>query len=66
MEHQFKVEGMTCGHCERAVQQALLAVDAQAQISIDRANQKVSVTSQSDAAALMAAIQEEGYTVSAQ
>lgn len=66
MEHQFKVEGMTCGHCERAVQQALQAVDAQAQVSIDRANQKVTVVSQSDAAALMAAIQEEGYTVSAQ
>ena len=66
MEHQFKVEGMTCGHCERAVQQALQAVDAQAQVSIDRANQKVTVVSQSDAASLMAAIQEEGYTVSAQ
>lgn len=66
MEYQFKVEGMTCGHCERAVQQAVQAVDAQAQVSIDRANQKVSVTSQSDATALMAAIQEEGYTVSAQ
>lgn len=66
MEHQFKVEGMTCGHCERAVQQALQAVDAQAQVSIDRANQKVTVVSQSDAASLMAAMQEEGYTVSAQ
>lgn len=64
MEHVFKVEGMTCGHCERAVQQALQAVDATAQVSIDRASQKVVVVSQADAAALSAAIAEEGYSVS--
>lgn len=64
MQHIFKVEGMTCGHCERAVQQALQAVDAQAQVSIDRANQQVRVTSQSDATSLAAAIREEGYQVS--
>ncbi|MBF6631635.1 MAG: heavy-metal-associated domain-containing protein [Comamonas sp.] len=63
MEHIFKVEGMTCGHCERAVEQALQTVDAQAQVSIDRAIQQVKVVSQSEPAALVAAIQEEGYSV---
>ena len=62
MEHIFKVDGMTCGHCERAVQQALQGVDAQAQVSINRASGEVRITSQANAATLMAAIQEEGYT----
>ena len=64
MEHVFSVTGMTCGHCERAVQQALLAVDAQARVQIDRQANRVVV--QSDSAsreALAAAITEEGYTV---
>ena len=43
MQHIFQVTGMTCGHCERAVEQAVLAVDAQAKISIDRPGQQVVV-----------------------
>ena len=64
MEHIFQVTGMTCGHCERAVQQAVLAVDTQAQVRIDRAANQVSVTSaQASREALAAAIAEEGYSV---
>lgn len=63
MEHVFQVSGMTCGHCERAVQQAIAQVDAQAQTSIERTNGKVLVQSQSSREALAAAIREEGYTV---
>ena len=46
MEHVFQVSGMTCGHCERAVQNAIAEVDAQAQTSIDRASGKVVVQSE--------------------
>ena len=63
MEHVFQVSGMTCGHCERAVQQAIAQVDAQAQTTIERTNGKVLVQSQSPREALAAAIQEEGYKV---
>lgn len=63
MEHIFQVQGMTCGHCERAVQQAIAQVDAQAQTTIDRASGKVVVQSNSARDALAHAIQEEGYTV---
>lgn len=64
MEHVFSVTGMTCGHCERAVQQALLAVDAQAQVQIERtANRVVVQSSNASRQALAAAIAEEGYTV---
>lgn len=63
MEHVFQVSGMTCGHCERAVQQAIAAVDAQAQTTIERTSGKVVVQSQAPREALVQAIQEEGYTV---
>ncbi|VUZ26150.1 Uncharacterised protein [uncultured Comamonas sp.] len=64
MEHVFSVTGMTCGHCERAVQQALLTVDAQAQVQIDRtANRVVVQSSNASREALAAAMAEEGYTV---
>jgi len=63
MEHVFQVTGMTCGHCERAVQQAIADVDAQAQTTIDRAHNQVTVHSQAARDTLAQAIREEGYTV---
>ncbi|MBS7350845.1 MAG: heavy-metal-associated domain-containing protein [Comamonas sp.] len=64
MEHHFQVTGMTCGHCERAVQQAIAGVDAQAQVNIDRtANQVVVQSASASREALAAAIAEEGYEV---
>ena len=63
MEHVLQVSGMTCAHCERAVQNAIAEVDAQAQTSIDRASGKVVVQSEASREALSQAIQEEGYTV---
>lgn len=41
----FQVQGMTCGHCERAVTQAVQQVDPNAQVRIDRASGKVDVDS---------------------
>lgn len=63
MEHQFNVQGMTCGHCEKAVRQALLAVDPEASVQIDRTSGDVKVISTAAHDALATAIQEEGYTV---
>jgi len=56
---------MTCGHCERAVTQAVQQVDPNAQVRIDRASGKVDVDSTAPREALAAAIAEEGYTVAA-
>ena len=61
----FQVEGMTCGHCERAVTRAVLQIDPQAQVKIDRAANLVEVQSTQPREAIAAAIQEEGYTVEA-
>jgi len=63
MNHIFTVEGMTCGHCEKAVTKALLELDAQAKVLIDRAQNRVQVDSEKNRDALAQAIAEEGYRV---
>ena len=63
MNQIFTVEGMTCGHCEKAVTKALLALDSQAQVVIDRAQNKVQVESVQTREALAQAIEDEGYRV---
>ena len=61
----FQVQGMTCGHCERAVTQAIQQVDPAATVQIDRASGQVQVQSAPPREQLAAAIAEEGYTVAA-
>jgi copper chaperone len=63
MNQIFTVEGMTCGHCEKAVTKALLALDAQAKIVIDRTAQRVEIDSTLERQALAQAIADEGYRV---
>ena len=65
MNQILTVEGMTCGHCEKAVTQALLALDAQAKVVIDRTQNKVQVDSEQPREALAKAMAEEGYRVTA-
>lgn len=60
----FQVQGMTCGHCGRAVTQAVRALDPDAQVTIDRASGRVSVESRTDAQAIRKAIEDQGYRVS--
>ena len=59
----LQVQGMTCGHCERAVTQAVQALDPAAEVRIDRAANRVDVASTQPRDALAAAIAEEGYEV---
>jgi copper chaperone len=65
MNQTFNVQGMTCGHCERAVTQAVQSVDPQAQVKIDRPAGKVEVQSEQSREAIARAIAEEGYEVTA-
>ena len=65
MEHLFQVQGMTCGHCEMAVKRAILRVDAQAMVTIDRNQNKVQVQSAQSRERLAQAIADEGYSVAA-
>ncbi len=63
MLQTFTVTGMTCGHCEKAVTQAVQEVDPQAAVTIDRPHNRVEVQSVADRDALARAIAEEGYVV---
>ena len=65
MQHSFTVTGMSCGHCEKAITQAIKALDPQAQVRIDRAQNKVELESSASREALAKAIAEEGYAVAA-
>jgi copper chaperone len=65
MNQLFNVEGMTCGHCEKAVTKALMTLDPHAQITIDRSQNKVQVDSEQPREKLMNAIVDEGYRVQA-
>ncbi|WP_371364731.1 heavy-metal-associated domain-containing protein [Pseudomonas sp. QL9] len=59
--HVFNVKGMSCGHCVRAVTQAIQARDAAAQVQVDLADGEVRVDSRLPDEALLEAIREEGY-----
>jgi copper chaperone len=63
MNQTFNVQGMTCGHCEKAVTQAVQSLDPQAQVKIDRPAGKVEVQSAQPRDAIAKAIAEEGYEV---
>lgn len=59
----LNVQGMTCGHCEKAVTTAIKTLDPQAEVRIDRAHNSVEVNTTQPLDAVAAAIREEGYTV---
>ncbi|MDY7530710.1 cation transporter [Pseudomonas sp. Bout1] len=60
----FSVEGMTCGHCVRAVTQAVQAMDPAASVRVDLAAKEVGVESSLlSPAQVINLISEEGYSV---
>jgi copper chaperone len=58
------VTGMTCGHCEKAIKQAIKSVDANAAIEIKRTENLVIVDTAEAAETIVAAITAEGYPAS--
>ena len=60
------VTGMTCGHCEKAVKQAIKDVDANATIEIKRTENLVIVDTAETTETIVAAITAEGYPASHQ
>ncbi|WP_350600528.1 cation transporter [Pseudomonas sp. 65/3-MNA-CIBAN-0223] len=57
----FTVQGMSCGHCVKAITQALQARDPAASVRIDLAAREVGVESSLSTEEVLAAITEEGY-----
>lgn len=60
----FNVQGMSCGHCVKAITQAVKSKDPAADVQIDLGAKTVQVQSSLPADAVLAAIQEEGYEAS--
>lgn len=64
----FRVDGMTCGHCVRAVTEELTALPGVTGVDVDLVeggSSPVTVTSDAplDDAAVAAAVEEAGYAV---
>ncbi|MGV8920844.1 MAG: heavy-metal-associated domain-containing protein [Pseudomonas sp.] len=60
---RFNVQGMTCGHCVRAITQALKGSDPAANVQIDLASGEVRVDSKLEAEEISSLITAEGYVV---
>ncbi|MBP5967348.1 MULTISPECIES: heavy-metal-associated domain-containing protein [Pseudomonas] len=59
----FNVQGMSCGHCVKAVTQAVQAKDPSASVRVDLAAKEVGVESTLSAEQVIEIISEEGYAV---
>lgn len=59
---RYTVPGMTCGHCEAAVKQEILALPGVASVVVDLDSKRVEVIGSGlDDAAIREAIEEAGY-----
>jgi len=58
----FSVEGMTCGHCVKAVTQAVQSKDPAARVEVDLKAKEVRVASGLSSDQVIGLITEEGYS----
>ena len=59
----FTVEGMNCGHCTKAITQAIVELDANAQVQTDLTSKTVTVSGTPSNEQISQAITEAGYKV---
>ena len=59
----FNVQGMSCGHCVKAITNALQAKDPAASVRVDLAANEVGVESSLSPEQVIEIISEEGYQV---
>ncbi|WP_336660149.1 heavy-metal-associated domain-containing protein [Leucobacter sp. USHLN153] len=62
---EFTVTGMTCEHCERAVRSEVTAIPGVIDVAVSAESGQLRVTTEGeavDAAAVLAAVDEAGYT----
>ncbi|MCK0543958.1 heavy-metal-associated domain-containing protein [Pseudomonas syringae pv. aptata] len=57
----FNVQGMTCGHCVRAVTEAIKNDDPSADVQVELASKQVKVQSNLSPERIVSLISEEGY-----
>ncbi len=61
----LQIPNMTCGHCMRAVTEAVNAVDPLAKVVVDLPNHKVRIDTQAPREAVLARLAEAGYAPAA-
>lgn len=61
----YRVDGMSCGHCEAAVRGEVEKVSGVAAVEVDLESKRVVVRGDFDDAAVRAAIEEAGYEAAA-
>ena len=59
----LQVEGMSCGHCIRAVTNAITALDQGAKVDVDLAAKRVVAQTSLSRTAVVRAVEEEGFAV---
>jgi copper chaperone len=59
----LQVEGMSCGHCIRAVTNAITALDQAAKVEVDLAAKRVVAQTSLPRADVVRAVEEEGFAV---
>ncbi|MDX1745755.1 MAG: heavy metal-associated domain-containing protein [Halobacteriales archaeon] len=62
MTTTITVEGMSCGHCEQTVEEALQGVTGVTDASADREASQASVEGDAEVAAIVKAVEDAGYT----
>ena len=65
MTIMITVEGMSCGHCEATVEDALRNVGGVADATADRKTERASIEGDADIQDLIRAVEDAGYTASA-
>ncbi|GAA0219155.1 heavy-metal-associated domain-containing protein [Halobacterium noricense] len=65
MTTTINVEGMSCGHCEQTVEDALREVSGVTDVTVDRESEQASVNGEADVSALVEAVEDAGYTAHA-
>ncbi|WP_324761115.1 heavy-metal-associated domain-containing protein [Haloarcula montana] len=65
MSTTITVEGMTCGHCEQTVEEAVEEVSGVTGAAADRDAEQVTVEGDTDLSSLVEAVEDAGYTAKA-
>jgi copper chaperone len=61
MSREITITGMSCGHCEQSVVEALEALDGIDSATADRTTDSATVVGTADSAALLDAVESAGY-----
>ena len=59
--YEFNIQSISCGHCVRAVTDAVRSVDPQAQVDVDLASKNVCIETTAGRDAVAGVLTQAGY-----